>query len=115
TSTGVAPSCVFRNQSLTPEGSADGPAENGGIDLALKQAAVGGAAQELAALGDDLAAQERHHRPARDRPPFPGAVVAHVEVLAGERPLHAGVDQDEVGVAAGGDHALLRIEAEDPR
>lgn len=49
-------------------------------------------------------------------PAFPGAVVAVVvQVVDGDRALDGRLPEDEVGVAAGRDHALARIEAGDAR
>lgn len=69
---------------LSSDLRAGGAAENGRVDLPREEVAVALVADELAVLGDDLASQQRHHRPARDLPPLPWAVVGHVEVLARE-------------------------------
>src|SRR5438445_12703882 len=66
-------------------------------------------------LDDDAAAEDRGHGPALDRPALPGAVVAHVKILARERLSNRRIDEDEVRVAPGRDDALLRIEPENPR
>src|SRR5215468_8959927 len=84
------------------------------LDLAGGQPAVARASEELAALGHDLPAEQRHHGPARYRPALPWAVVAHMEILAGQRLPEGGVDEGDVRVAARRDHAVLRVEPEDP-
>src|SRR5215467_10992857 len=71
------------------------------------------AEQELAALGDHPPAQNGGRGPAGDLPAFPRAVVGHVEVVLGQRLANGGVHDGEVRVAAGGDDALARVEAED--
>src|SRR5215470_1097272 len=85
---------------------ADGPFAHGHVDLSRQPAAIGGTAEQPAPLGDDPAAQDRRGRPARHPPAFPRAVVADVEVLPRESLVHRGIDEDEVGVTAGGDGAL---------
>src|SRR4029453_4156114 len=95
--------------------SADGALENLGIELAELKLAVGRRAQELAPLRDHAAAQDGEGGPARHLPPFPRTIVRHVEVLLGERLPDRRVHQGEVGVAARGDHAFPRVEAEDLR
>src|SRR5207244_5437492 len=83
-------------------------------DLAIALPPSARRAGMRAVTHDNLAAQYREHRPARDGPALPRAVVGHVEVVLDERLAHAGIDEYEVGVAAGRDDALLGIEPEDP-
>src|SRR5580765_5407043 len=96
--------------------SADGATQDRGLDASPREEpAIAPGPEQLAVVGDDLAAQQGHHRPAGYRPPLPRAVVAHVEVLAPERLFDGRVDHAEVGVAARRDDALLRVHAEDLR
>ena len=68
--------------------------------------------RDLAVLGDDLAAQKRHHRPAGDRHTLVGRVVgAVVHDRLADRLASVRVPQHDVGVEADADRALLRIEA----
>src|SRR4030095_15606155 len=87
--------------------------EHGRIDAPGHPLPVARAAEETPPLRDDLPAQQGHDGPAGDRPPFPGAVVRHVEVVLGERLADRRIDEHQVGVAARRDHALLWIEAPD--
>src|SRR5438128_8170772 len=94
---------------------ARGPPQDLGRDPAADQPPVERVADEAAMLDDDAAAEDRGHGPALDRPALPGAVVAHVKILARERLSNRRIDEDEVRVAPGRDDALLRIEPENPR
>src|SRR5262249_14902987 len=96
-------------------GSAGGAAQDHGVDAPGDELAVPDRAEEPSAVGDRLAPKNRGDGPARDRPALPRAVVAHVEVVLGERLPDRRVEQDEVRVAARGDDTLPRVEPEDPR
>src|SRR5215469_3664849 len=71
----------------------------------------------LAAIGDDyLAARNRDRGPARDFEALERIVVgARVHLGAVHDHLALGLEDDQVGVRPFGDHALLRIHAEDAR
>src|SRR6266545_7836097 len=86
--------------------SADGALEQRPVDLAGSETAIARAPQQAAAVGDDLAAEDRGPRQAGHLPALPGAVIAHVEVLARQRLVDPGVDEHEVGVTAGSDRDL---------
>src|SRR5438445_7750475 len=103
----------FRNH--IPPALARGTGEDHGVDAPPDEASVPRLTEHPAVVSDDPAPQEGHHRPARDLPALPRAVVGDVEVLPRERLADPGVDEDEVGVAPRRDHALLRVEPEDPR
>src|SRR5262249_49648022 len=95
--------------------SAGGALQHLRIELAEQELAVRGGAHELAELGDHAPAQDGDRGPARDLPAFPRAVVRHVEVVLGQRLADRRIHDGEVRVAARGDDALARIEAEDLR
>src|SRR5262249_46009499 len=83
-----APTCS-RVRSLTErnpgiELSAGRAPQHLGRNLARDELAVAAVGYEAAVFHDDASAQDRGHRPALDRPAFPGAVVADVKVLARE-------------------------------
>src|SRR5256886_8168699 len=98
---------------LVRPSSADGTLEQRRVDLAGSETAIARAPQQAPAVGDDLASEDRGHRPAGHLPALPGAVIAHVEVLARQRLVDRGVDEHEVGVTAGSDRTLAGIEPED--
>src|SRR5205823_4979356 len=60
----------------------------------------------------DFASENHRRRPALDLPTFPGTVVPNVEVGHAQRLPDRWVDDGDVGVAADGDRALTRIEAQ---
>src|SRR5215470_350722 len=93
--------------------SADGTLQHLRIELAEQELAVRRGAHKLAALGDHPPAQNGDRGPAGDLPAFPRAVVGHVEVVLGQRLANGRIHDGEVRVAAGGDDALARVEAED--
>ena len=76
------------------------------IDSPRHQLPLTETSRELAVFDDHLATQDGDHRPSLHRPSFPGAVVAHVKVLAREFAIDHRIDQHHVGVAARRDHAL---------
>ena len=47
--------------------------------------------------------------------PLPDAVVLQVEIVESQLSLDRGIDDRDIGVAAGCDRALLRVHAEDTR
>ena len=61
----------------------------------------------------DVAAQQGCDGPAFNGPAFPDAVILEVEVVEGKGPLDGGIDDGDVGVAAGRYDSLLRVEAHD--
>src|SRR6266511_1611210 len=81
-------------------GLAGGAAQDPRVDLAREELAIGGAAEQLAVIGDDAPAENGDDGPARDLPAFPGAVVGDVEIVLRERLPDARVDDCEIGVAA---------------
>src|SRR2546428_8243139 len=95
--------------------SARRPSQYLGRDPSPDELPVARVAGEPAVLDDDPTAEDRGDGPALDRPALPGAVVAHMKVLARERLPDRRIDDDEGGVAPGRDDALLGVEPEDPR
>src|SRR5437870_11231348 len=102
-------------QRSAQEASARRPSQHLGRDSSPDELPVARVAGEPAVLDDDPTAEDRGDGPALDRPALPGAVVAHMKVLARERLPDRRIDDDEVGVAPGRDDALLGVEPEDPR
>src|SRR5262245_52674018 len=96
-------------------GSDVGAVLDGHSELAGGAAAVARAAEERAAVDRDGAAEQDDLGPAVHLPAVPRAVVGSVQVARPEGPPHGGVEHDEVRVAAHGDGAFLRIQAEDLR
>src|SRR2546430_1301830 len=84
--------------------------------LSLQEAASSRSSQELSVLYDYFAARDDDVRCALDRAAFVGRVVhALVESLRGEGELPVRIEDDDIGVAAGGNRAFLREHAEDLR
>src|SRR5262245_33242005 len=79
--------------------SADRALEDGGVDPPGQAAPGARATQEPAALHDQRPPQHGHHRPTRDLPALPRAIVGDVEIVASERLLDARIDEGQVGVA----------------
>ncbi len=72
-------------------------------------------ADPVAVLHEHLSAQHGRRHAARELPAVPEAVVAGgVQLVEADRVPGRGVDEDQVGVAADGDHALARVEPEQP-
>ena len=84
--------------------------------FAAEVLAASGLADELAFRNDQLAAGIDVAGVAAHLEAFEhGVVDAHVVGCGGDGVLGVGIPEDDVGVAAGGEHALLRIHAEDAR
>src|SRR6478609_9221821 len=84
-----------------------------GWDLALEVLACTLAAQILPVLDGHLAAQDRHHGPGEDVVALPGRIVRLVQVLLAHLAAAAGVEDGDVGVAAGRYRAFARVETHD--
>src|SRR5262245_3666538 len=82
------------------------------IYLAGHELSVGRRAQQLAVGHHYLPSQDHRRRPALDLPALPGRIVPDVQVGHAQRLLDGRIDDGDVGVAANGDGALLRIEAQ---
>jgi len=101
----VSASFTEKTHALTA-GSHGRPVLDGGRELTWHAAAVARLAEQLPILDHHLAAQDHDRRPAVDFPAVPRAVVGAVEVLGAERMPDGGIEHDDVGVAARGEHAL---------
>src|SRR4029078_3608364 len=87
-----------------------------GENTPLREAPVPRAREDLAIVEDDGAAAERLARRARDLLAFPEVVVdVHEGRLRREDVLTGGVEDHDVGVGAGRQRALVRVDAEDLR
>jgi hypothetical protein len=84
-------------------------------DLARQELAVARGGEKPAAFDRDLAAQDRQARPGRHFVAFPRRVIGLVQILLADDPPGARIEQDDVGVRADRQCALLRIEAHDAR
>src|SRR3954462_7170720 len=79
-----------------------------GARASFEEFSVAGLAEVLAVFDDGFAAGEDGFGLAFDLPAFEEAVVAvHVVGLGADRALFVGVEDDDVGVGADGDGALL--------
>src|SRR5687768_13896956 len=84
-----------------------------GAGSPLQEVALARAALVLVVLDDHFAARQHRFRQPLDLHALKEAVVAvHVVRLRAERPLALVVEDDDVGVGADGDRALLREHAE---